>query len=45
MIASIDEKSKGKDSDGDLNIWMWRFEEDLEEEQIKIWFVEKIKEF
>ena len=45
QITSVDEKIKEKDSDGDLNIWIWRFEKDLEKEQIKIWFVEKIKIF
>ena len=29
-IASVDEKIKGKDSDGDLKIWIWIYEEDLE---------------
>ena len=27
----MDEKIKGKNFDGDFNIWIWRFEENLEE--------------
>ena len=37
MIASIDENIKEKDSNRDLKIWIWNFEKDLEDEQIKIW--------